>query len=347
MSTCALCDKGSPLVSAALGMCGQCVRRPESRARAAEVHLRSLESFGLSAPTGEGIGCAQCINACRLAEGEKGLCGLRACRNGRVVPALDHEALVDWYYDPLPTNCVAEWTCAGGKPGCAGLRNLAVFFHGCTFDCLFCQNWHHREGVGELTPRRSVDRLVGCADERTFCVCFFGGDPTPQLDYAFECCDKWIERGAPPRICWETNGSMSQALADRIANYSLGTSGYVKFDLKAFDENLHLALCGTSNRRTLSNFARLGKMRETLDYPLLVASTLLVPGYVDAEEVGSISRFIASIDPGTPYSLLAFHPDYLMDDLPPTSRRQAEECLEAARGAGLENVRLGNVHILY
>jgi pyruvate formate lyase activating enzyme len=79
---------------------------------------------------------------------------------------------------------------------------------------------------------------------------------------------------------------------------------------------------------------------------LLVASTLLVPGYVDEEEVRAIARFIASLDPTTPYSLLAFHPAFAMADLPPTSRRHALACKAAAEEAGLSRVRVGNEHVL-
>jgi pyruvate formate lyase activating enzyme len=77
-----------------------------------------------------------------------------------------------------------------------------------------------------------------------------------------------------------------------------------------------------------------------------VASTLLVPGYVDAEEVARLAAFIAAIDPGIPYALLGFAPHFGMGDLPRTSRRHAEEALAAARAAGLGNVRLGNPHLL-
>jgi len=80
--------------------------------------------------------------------------------------------------------------------------------------------------------------------------------------------------------------------------------------------------------------------------PFLIASTLLVPGYIDAQEVGHIAGFIASLNPEIPYSLLAFHPDYKMTDLAPTSWKQAEECFEAARQAGLKHVRVGNLHLL-
>lgn len=128
---------------------------------------------------------------------------------------------------------------------------------------------------------------------------------------------------------------------------SLESGGCVKFDLKAWDEPLHRALCGVSNRRTLGNFEYLaGWIRRRPDPPLLVAATLLVPGYVEADQVGQIASFIVRLDPMIPYALLAFHPDYEMRDLPCTPRRQAEECLAAAKAAGLSRVRLGNVHVL-
>jgi pyruvate formate lyase activating enzyme len=110
---------------------------------------------------------------------------------------------------------------------------------------------------------------------------------------------------------------------------------------------LHLALTGVPNHRTLDNFRRAAqRIPERLEPPLVVASTLLVPGYVDAEEVGCIARFIAAIDPDIPYALLGFHPHFFIPDLPRTSVRHAEEAEEAARAAGLTRVRVGNRHLL-
>jgi pyruvate formate lyase activating enzyme len=110
---------------------------------------------------------------------------------------------------------------------------------------------------------------------------------------------------------------------------------------------LHFALCGVSNSWTKSNFAYLAKsFPKRPDPPFLIASTLMVPGYVDELEVGRIATFIASLDPTIPYSLLAFHPQFKMQDLPATSRKQAHRCMEAARSAGLTRVKVGNLHLL-
>lgn len=124
---------------------------------------------------------------------------------------------------------------------------------------------------------------------------------------------------------------------------TLRTGGTVKFDLKAFDDGLHFALTGASNRQTLDNFARAAaRFAERPELPLVVASTLLVPGYVTPDEVERLARFIAAINSNIPYALLGFAPNFYMPDLPCTSVRHAEAALAAACAAGLANVRIGN-----
>jgi pyruvate formate lyase activating enzyme len=80
--------------------------------------------------------------------------------------------------------------------------------------------------------------------------------------------------------------------------------------------------------------------------PLARASTLLVPGYVDDEEIRALASFIADLDPTIPYSLLAFHPLYHMEDMPFTRREDAERYLRICREEGLEKVRIGNPWLL-
>ena len=140
---------------------------------------------------------------------------------------------------------------------------------------------------------------------------------------------------------------MSPELLDKMMCLSVESGGCVKFDLKAMDANIHYALCGVDNERTLENFAAAAEyIPQRPEPPPLVASTLLVPGYIEAQEVKAIASFIAHLDPNIPYALLGFHGDFLMTDVPATSRKQAESCLAAATAAGLKRVRLGNVHLL-
>ncbi|MFZ2071457.1 MAG: hypothetical protein WAV32_07685 [Halobacteriota archaeon] len=54
-----------------------------------------------------------------------------------------------WRYDRivttrhLPTNCCAAWFCPGSSH--YGKVNIAVFFYGCNFNCIFCLNASHKE----------------------------------------------------------------------------------------------------------------------------------------------------------------------------------------------------------
>jgi pyruvate formate lyase activating enzyme len=154
-------------------------------------------------------------------------------------------------------------------------------------------------------------------------------------------------KGRILRICWETNGSMHRGLLDEMISLSIESGGCIKFDLKAWDENLHIALTGVTGKRTIENFSRAGEYIGKRPRPtLLIANTLLVPGYIDEEEIRMIARFIASIDPCIPYSLLGFHPHFFMLDLPLTTKAHATRCLKAAREEGLRNVRIGNEHLL-
>jgi pyruvate formate lyase activating enzyme len=346
---CAFCGRRSHLIASTLGVCGECLReRPDTALPGlARIHAVTRREFDLPIEpprAADGALCRLCIHECRIPEGGRGFCGLRTNRGGRLVhlAGTARKGLLHWYFDPLPTNCVAAWVCEGSKKW--GYKNLAVFYGACSFNCLFCQNWHFKQ-MNPESQGMSAEELAAVADRRTFCVCYFGGDPGPQMPHALATSRILARQGI--RVCWETNGSMAPKVLDHAVQLSLETGGCIKFDLKAYDENLHMALTGVSNRRTLANFARAAqRVPERPDPPLVIASTLLVPGYVDAEEVGRIARFIAEIDPTIPYSLLGFHPHFYLHDLPRTSVRHAEEAEAAARAAGLVNVHVGNRHLL-
>ena len=361
---CRLCGSASNVVAQSLEVCGLCIRRrpKEARPYLDNAHRRSRRHFGLP-PTPpmdpDGVPCRLCVNACRLARGGIGYCGLRRHSDrsqGRVNAAYGK---LSWYSDPLPTNCVGDWVCAGGTgagfpsyahcPGPEyGFTNLAVFFHACSFNCLYCQNWSYRQHT--LTAQTtSVDELIADVDDRTACICYFGGDPTPQLPYAIRAARRALRQanGGILRFCWETNGSMNVRLLDAIMNLAIASGGCVKFDLKAWDDNIHLALTGVTNRQTLSNFQRAARSAgRRARPPSLIASTLMVPGYVDAQEIAGLARFIASVDPSIPYTLLAFQPQFYMADLPRDTAASADRCLKAAHEAGLKNVRIGNRALL-
>jgi pyruvate formate lyase activating enzyme len=361
MKGCPLCGR-EVWVSEVIGSCGDCIRtRPdEVLPDVLRRHALYRSEHGLPSEVphdAEGLLCRFCANACRIGEGERGFCGVRRNLEGKIVGGIN-EAAVSWYHDPLPTNCVADWVCPAGtdvgypdwsysKGPEKGYTNLAVFYRACTFHCLNCQNWHFRDtdlDAKGVTP----GELASAVNKRDSCICYFGGDPTPFLPHSLRAARLAREDNKRIlRICYETNGAMQRPFLKGMLKTALESGGIIKFDLKAYDENLHRAMTGVSNRQTLNNFAWLAMhTKERKDYPLLVASTLLIPGLIDEKEIRSLCHLIAGLNPDIPYALLAFHPDSRLHDLPTTSRELAEASLVAAIEAGLRKVRVGNIHLL-
>jgi pyruvate formate lyase activating enzyme len=370
MGKCLICSGKAASFSGELGVCLNCIRgKPEEALKIAkQVHAKSRGAFGLPAePPGDagGLPCGICANNCTIGADNCGFCGLVWNIDGRLARfgGTAEDGVLEWYYDALPTNCVNWWFC----PGCTGnsypkyaykpeaefgFSNLAVFYGACSYDCLFCQNWHYRNLSVKHTPLISAEELASKADEKhVSCISYFGGDPSPQMPHSLEvsriACEKAKAENRILRICWETNGHMNPRFAEKAAEYAFESGGNIKFDLKTWSEELNVALCRVSNKPALANFRMIGEKfyEKRKELPLLSASTLLVPGYIYAEEVESLAKFISEIDENIPYTLLAFYPCYVMNDLPTTSKKQALECQKAAE-KHLKNTRIGNIHLL-
>jgi pyruvate formate lyase activating enzyme len=364
MGTCQFCGQKAITISDAIGYCYRCLRQHFSKleTKILSTHAKSRNHFGLPASipkNPKGTPCHLCANHCQLKEREIGYCGIRKNVGGKIVGGIVKGNL-HFYYDSLPTNCVADWVCPGdtgsGYPKYAykdgpevEYSNLAVFYQACNFNCLYCQNFSFKEGLKHPNLVR-IDELV----EATFiknvsCICFFGGDPTPQIIHALAVSKKILKRKNKPilRICFETNGAVNHKILKKMAEISLKSGGCIKFDLKAWHKEIHKTLCSVPNKETLKNFSWIASLIKERPKPaFLIASTLLVPGYVDEEEVKEISNFIAKLDPNIPYTLLAFYPTFILNDLPKTSYSHAHRCLKVAKEAGLKQVRVGNQHLL-
>ncbi|MGB9914250.1 MAG: radical SAM protein [Candidatus Bathyarchaeales archaeon] len=369
MGKCLICGAKAKTISNGLHVCLSCIRNSPDKALAVtrQVHAENRAAYGLPPEPPRdagGVPCGVCVNNCVISEGNMGFCGLvknvdvRLNRFGGTV----EQGVLEWYYDPLPTNCVSWWFCPGctgsGYPKYAyapraerGYANLAVFYGACSYNCLFCQNWHYRKLSARQKPAMSAAALAAKVEKHVSCICYFGGDPSLQMPHSLEVSRIAMAKARAEnrilRVCWETNGYMNPQLAEKAAEYVLESGGNIKFDLKAWNEALSIALCGVSSKPSFANFELLGEkyFKKRRELPVLAASTLLIPGYVDAEEVENIAKFIGEIDPDIPYKLLAFYPCFAMQDLPTTSRKQALDCQKAAE-KHLNNVKLGNIHLL-
>ncbi|MCW1301439.1 MAG: radical SAM protein [Candidatus Nanoarchaeia archaeon] len=367
MIECKLCAER--LAAKELKVCSECIRNCFDEAfkfiEEAQTKARGELDLPTFPPKGKGIKCGICGNECIIGDGEVGYCGLSRNEGGRIIREVGTEdvGLVFGYKDYHVTNCTASFVCAGGTgagyPKYAvrngpeiGFANASLFLGSCSYHCLYCQNtdWHQMSMKKE--PRMSTEELVDwiLRDDEFTCVCWFGGSPETQAPFVYQVSRLLSERKGNRilRICLETNGNFAWHWLKRIAELSLESGGGIKFDLKcAPGSKLNIALSGIDNTVAYRNFERLVEFhRERKEVPFLRASTLLVPHYIDLEEVKRIIHFIAELDKSIPYNLLAFYPCYMLADLGFTSKKFALECLQAAKEAGLEKVTVGNVHLL-
>lgn len=321
---CEVC--GNKVFSQEIKICPKCSKTERALEIARKIHM-GMDLIG-------GGDCNICSNRCKIET--ESLCRLRKRENNRILSlSSKNEGLLHAYYDRLPTNCCNGWFCRGNR--LKGF-NLALFYYGCNFDCLFCQNWTHKNV--EEGRVYTVEELLGMVIKDVKCICHFGGSPEPQIDFAIKFSRESLKL-QDVMICWEWNGAGKREKVLEAGKISHESGGTVKFDLKAWNENLHILLTGRSNSDVLKNFEALFHR-----FPEVVsATTLLIPYYIDAEEVENIARFLSSLSDEIPYSLLVFHPDYRLKDLPVTPKNQVIECYRRAKKY-LKNVNIGNLFLL-
>lgn len=295
---------------------------------------------------GKGIECANCARRCQLEEGQEGYCGIYKNNDGTISRALGNpsEVLATIEEESFPTECVPGWACPVHQDASDGDRCCGVFIGSCSLDCLYCQTyetWDRMVSEGEevYSPDIIVDEVL---DNGFSCVSFFGGSPEIEPQAVYSIAKKIAEVDDCPNICLETNGYFSEKWMEKIAQACFDSGGGIKIDLKAFSPRLYTALAGADVKRVFKNFKKLAEYHDSSEeMPFLRASTVLVPHYIDYNEIKKLSRFIAKQDKTIPYTLLAFSPQRRLTDLPKTSYDFAVRAKEIAEEEGLENVKLG------
>jgi len=377
MGRCRICGYESKELSSSLGICRECLRKDHSLANKIGIHKSWRIKLGLP-PTppkdDNGVKCPICINECKIGDGGIGFCGVITNRNGKLmnIAGVDNSVL-HYYLDPLPTNCVADPVCPAstsrGYPKYTrfigaeyGYYNLAVFYAGCDLNCLFCQNIEHKYLISGFHIGRyaeykvSIDKLYETAlDKRVSCVCYFGGDPTPNIIYSIKLSKRILkyskESNDIKRICWETNGLVNPVFMKSMTLLSKESGGIVKIDWKAWTPSIYQALTGVDGYKAVKRLKENVKLVYEIGYdrgdpPILVVSILIVPHYIDYYEVYGIASYISNVSSDIPIVLLAFHPHHLMNDIPTTSWSQMNQAIQAVKDAGIKEFYIGNKWLL-
>lgn len=274
--------------------------------------------------------CNVCPRFCRLHEGQRGLCFVRAAGpNGIVLTSYGRSS--GFCVDPIEKKPLNHFL--------PGSPVLSFGTAGCNLTCKFCQNW-------DMSKSRETDTLADAASPETLVraatglgcrsVAFTYNDPVIFLEYAVDVAVACREAGIK-RVAVSAGYVTPPARLEFFSEIDA-----VNIDLKAFTEDFYRSICGGHLEPVLETLLYL--VHET---PVWIEiTTLLIPGENDSdEELNNMCGWIAeNLGPSVPLHFSAFHPDWKMPDHPPTPHATLIRARAIAQGHGLHYVYLGNVH---
>ncbi|HJU44150.1 MAG TPA: AmmeMemoRadiSam system radical SAM enzyme, partial [Vicinamibacterales bacterium] len=167
-------------------------------------------------------------------------------------------------------------------------------------------------------------------------IAFTYNDPVIFAEYAIDVAQACHQRGI--KTVAVTAGYMCDA--PRREFYQHIDAANV--DLKGFTEEFYFKICG----------GKLAAVLETLEYlkhdtnVWFEITTLLIPGKNDSDaELNDLSKWVAShLGPDVPIHFTAFHPDWKMQDVPPTPASTLTRARRIAIDNGIRYAYTGNVH---
>ncbi|MDO8771714.1 MAG: AmmeMemoRadiSam system radical SAM enzyme [Burkholderiaceae bacterium] len=276
------------------------------------------------------IQCDLCPRDCKLHEGQRGACFVRA-REGDQMILTTYGRSSGFCIDPIEKKPLNHFY--------PGSSVLSFGTAGCNLACKFCQNW-------DISKSRDMDRLMDQASPEAIAaaalqngcksVAFTYNDPVIFAEYAMDVADACHARGV--QAVAVTAGYMhDQPRRDFYARMDAAN-----VDLKAFTEAFYFKLTGSHLQPVLDTLVYL--KRETRVW--FEITTLLIPGHNDSDdEITAMSRWIMQeLGPDVPLHFSAFHPDHKMPDVPATPPATLVRARNIALKTGLHYVYTGNVH---
>ena len=276
------------------------------------------------------IQCDLCPRFCRLRDGQRGMCFVRARRGDEMV-LTTYGRSSGFCIDPIEKKPLNHFL--------PGTPVLSFGTAGCNLACRFCQNWgisKSRE-VDTLADEASPETIARAARDLGCCsVAFTYNDPVIFLEYAIDVAAACREAGV--RTVAVTAGEI--CAEPRREFYAAMDAANV--DLKGFTEEFYRKVCGGHLEPVLDT---LRYLKHETDVWFEI-TTLLIPGENDSDaEIDALSRWVMDdLGPDVPLHFTAFHPDWKMRDTPPTPPATLTRARRIALANGLRYVYTGNVH---
>jgi pyruvate formate lyase activating enzyme len=276
------------------------------------------------------IQCDVCPRACKLNEGQRGMCFVRARKEDQVV-LTSYGRSSGFCIDPIEKKPLNHFL--------PGTPVLSFGTAGCNLACRFCQNW-------DMSKSREMDTLMDQARpealaeaaERLGCrsVAFTYNDPVIFMEYAIDTARACRERGIQSVAV--TAGYVCEEPRREFYRHMDAAN----IDLKAFTEAFYQKICAGHLQDVLDTLVY---VKHETDVWLEI-TTLLIPGENDSDdEIERECRWVVDeLGPDVPLHFSAFHPDWKMRDHASTPRSTLTRARRIALDQGIRYAYVGNVH---
>ncbi len=276
------------------------------------------------------IQCDLCPRFCKLHEGQRGFCFVRACQDGQIV-LTTYGRSSGFCVDPIEKKPLNHFL--------PGTPVLSFGTAGCNLGCKFCQNW-------DISKSREIDTLADAATPDLIAraagelgcrsVAFTYNDPVIFHEYA-------IDVAAACRECGIKTVAVTagEVCAEPRAEFYRWMDA-ANVDLKGFTEKFYHDICAGHLQPVLETLEYLKHQTEVW----FEITTLLIPGANDSDkELDALTNWVVErLGPDVPIHFTAFHPDFRMLDRPPTPPATLRRAREIAVKNGIRYAYVGNVH---
>jgi pyruvate formate lyase activating enzyme len=279
----------------------------------------------------QALRCTACGHRCLIREGRRGVCQVRFNRGGKLY--------VPWgYVAALQVDPIEKKPFFHILPGA---NALTFGMLGCDFHCGYCQNYFTSQVMRDPASDPAISYVRQVSPEQIVEAALRSGaqviassynEPLITSEWAVAIFRLAIENGI--RCAYVSNGNATPEVLHYLRPFLVG----YKIDLKSMQDRHYRQLGGV-----LENVLASIRLAHELGLWAEVV-TLVVPGFNDStDELMDAARFIASVSTDIPWHVTAFHPDYKMDNLPPTSVKTLVQAAEIGQEAGLNYVYAGNI----
>ena len=255
--------------------------------------------------------CEVCYRHCAIPEGGSGFCGVRTCRDGRVVPA-NYGRVTALALDPIEKKPLHRFY--------PGSMILSVGSYGCNLRCPFCQNYEiswseevadRAEDAAYMTPEMLADTAEMYRKKGNIGLAFTYNEPLIAYEFVRDTARLTTERGMKNVLV--SNGMAELSVLEELRPYIHA----MNIDLKGFTDRYYGEVLQGS-RKMVMDF-----IREAVRFCHVELTTLIIPGENDTpEEIRELSSWISDltdahgnrIGQNIPLHLSRFFPRFHMTD---------------------------------